>query len=101
MAFDGHFGSGPLVLVRLIKASNIVKAIKIDASLARKPTLKGQKMDEKLAKELRQIRNALLLIALKLGATTDEVGRATGIGANNVSTIIPQRVRGKRKTKKD
>ncbi len=58
-------------------------------------------MDEKLAKELRQIRNALLLIALKLGATTDEVGRATGIGANNVSTIIPQRVRGKRKTKKD
>jgi hypothetical protein len=54
-------------------------------------------MDPKLSKELRQIRNTLMLVALKLGATTDEVGRATGIGANNVSTLIPQRARRKGK----
>jgi hypothetical protein len=50
-------------------------------------------MDPKLMKELRQIRNLLMLVALKLNATLDEVGRATGIGATNVSAAIPQRPR--------
>jgi hypothetical protein len=50
-------------------------------------------MDAKLMKELRQIRNLLMLIALKLDASTEEVGRATGIGATNVSATIPQKPR--------
>ncbi len=59
-------------------------------------------MDPKLMKELRQIRNLLMLVALKLDASTDEVGRATGIGATNVSATIPQRSRkaGKKGKKK-
>lgn len=57
-------------------------------------------MDEaKLMKELRQIRNLLILIALKSGATTEEVGTITGIGRTNISGLIPQRTLGKR-TKK-
>lgn len=50
-------------------------------------------MDDKLMKELRQIRNLLIVIALKLDATTVEVGTATGIGASNVSALVPQRPR--------
>jgi hypothetical protein len=50
-------------------------------------------MDAKLMKELRQIRNLLILIALKSDATTIEVGNVTGIGATNVSALVPQRPR--------
>lgn len=52
-------------------------------------------MDAKVAKELRQIRNLLILIALKSDATTEEVGKITGIGASNISALFPQRPRGK------
>ncbi len=53
-------------------------------------------MDEsKLMKELRQIRNLLILIALKSGSTTDDVGTITGIGATNISALFPQRKRAK------
>jgi hypothetical protein len=56
-------------------------------------------MDAKLMKELRQIRNLLILIALKSDATTGEVGKATGIGATNISALIPQRPRIRAKKK--
>jgi hypothetical protein len=48
-------------------------------------------MDPKLAKELRQIRNLLILIAVKLGGSPDQVGKVTGMGANNISTLVPNR----------
>ena len=54
-------------------------------------------MDAKLMKELRQIRNLLILIALKSEATTEEVGKVTGIGATNISALVPQRPRKKAK----
>jgi hypothetical protein len=54
-------------------------------------------MDEpKLMKELRQMRNLLILIALKSGATTADVGTITGVGATNVSALFAQRPRGKK-----
>lgn len=57
-------------------------------------------MDEaRLMKELRQMRNVLILIALKSGATTEEVGTITGIGRTNISGLLPQRPRGKKATK--
>ncbi|MGH9774700.1 MAG: hypothetical protein ACRD50_07110 [Candidatus Acidiferrales bacterium] len=56
-------------------------------------------MDAKLMKELRQIRNLLILLALKSDATTEEVGKVTGIGASNISALVPQRPR--KKTKKE
>lgn len=53
--------------------------------------------DKKILKELRQIRNALIVLALKSGATSDEIGDATGIGGSNVRAMFPG---GKRKGKK-
>jgi len=55
-------------------------------------------MDPKLTKELRQIRNLLILIALRLDATTDEIGKITGIGASNISALIPRRPRKQSRT---
>jgi hypothetical protein len=48
-------------------------------------------MDAKLIKELRDIRNLLILIALKLDASTDQVGKVVGVTRNNVSMIVPLR----------
>lgn len=57
-------------------------------------------MDEtKLMKELRQIRNAAILIALKSGATPMEVGTATGIGESNVRAMFPKTRRKKGNSK--
>jgi hypothetical protein len=53
-------------------------------------------MDEKLMKELRQIRNLLILVALTSGASADEVGQATGMGRTNVSALIPRRKKNKK-----
>lgn len=53
-------------------------------------------MDAKLMKELRHIRNLLILIAIKSGASTDEVGKITGIGATNISALFPRRPRKKK-----
>lgn len=43
----------------------------------------------KLFKEARQIRNLLILLALKSGATSDEVNYATGMGAANIRSMFP------------
>ena len=57
-------------------------------------------MDEaKLMRELRQMRNLLILIALKSGATTADAGTITGIGATNISALLPQRPRRRKKKK--
>jgi len=56
--------------------------------------------NQKLMKEVRQIRNLLILMALKSGATTEDVGTITGIGATNISALFPQRPRGKKKAKR-
>jgi hypothetical protein len=53
----------------------------------------------KVEKELRQIRNLLILVAMKSGASSAEVHYATGMGATNVSRMFPIK-RGKRKAKK-
>lgn len=55
--------------------------------------------DNKLEKELRQIRNLLILVALKSGATSEEVDYATGMGAANVRSMFPVK-RGRRGAKK-
>jgi hypothetical protein len=61
---------------------------------------KEEILDPKLMKELRQIRNLLILIALKLEASTGEVGDVTGIGATNISALVPQQRRVKKRSKK-
>ena len=55
-------------------------------------------MDAALAKELRQIRNLLILIALKLEASTEQVGKVMGTGRSNISMLVPQR-KNKKRTK--
>jgi hypothetical protein len=56
------------------------------------------KNDDNLMKELKRIKNLLILIALKSGATTTDVDYATGMGRENVSRMFPVK-RGKRKPK--
>ena len=57
---------------------------------------KEQNGNSRLFKEARQIRNLLILLALKSGATSDEVDYATGMGAANIRAMFPIK-RGKRK----
>jgi hypothetical protein len=57
------------------------------------------KNDDNLLKELKRIRNLLVLIALKSGASSEEVNYATGMGAANIRAMFPVK-RGKRKTPK-
>jgi hypothetical protein len=52
--------------------------------------------DDSLMKELKRIRNLLVLIALKSEASSDEVNYATGMGAANIRALFPVK-RGKRK----
>lgn len=52
---------------------------------------------KKLEKELRQIRNLLILVALKSGASSEVVHYATGMGAANIRGMFPVK-RGRRKT---
>ena len=49
-------------------------------------------------KELRQIKNLLILSLLKTGATSDEVNYATGMGATNIRGMFPVK-RGRKKAK--
>ncbi len=54
---------------------------------------------EKIQKEMRQIRNLLILISMKLDSTSDEIHYATGMGAANIRALFPIK-RGKRGSKK-
>jgi len=57
---------------------------------------KEQEGNSRLFKEARQIRNLLILLALKSGATSDEVDYATGMGAANIRSMFPVK-RGRKK----
>jgi hypothetical protein len=61
--------------------------------------MKKEPGNNKIDKELRQIRNLLILVALKSGATSDEVDYATGMGAANIRNMFPVK-RGRRTAKK-
>jgi hypothetical protein len=58
-----------------------------------------KKENNKIDKEVRQIRNLLILVALKSGASTSEVDYATGMGRENISRMFPVK-RGRRSAKK-
>jgi len=55
--------------------------------------------NSRIEKDLRQIRNLLILLALKGGANSDEVHYATGMGPANIRAMFPVK-RGKRKDPK-
>ncbi len=46
-------------------------------------------MDEKEFKELQAIKKLLVLLSLKMGATSEDVDNATGMGASNVRAMFP------------
>jgi hypothetical protein len=58
--------------------------------------MKKEAGNNKIEKELRQIRNLLILVGLKSGATSDEVNYATGMGAANIRKMFPAK-RGRQK----
>lgn len=58
---------------------------------------KNKELDKAL-KELRQIKNLLILSLLKAGANSEEVNFATGMGAANIRGMFPVK-RGKKKAK--
>lgn len=45
-------------------------------------------------KELRAIKKLLVLLLLKNGATSEEIDRATGMGAGNIRALFPRRKKG-------
>ncbi len=56
------------------------------------------KETDKSLRELRQVKNLLILSLLKAGATSEEVNFATGMGAANIRSMFPVK-RGRKKTK--
>ena len=51
---------------------------------------KGNSSDmNKVLRELKNIKNLLMLSALRAGATSDEVNYATGMGAANIRAMFP------------
>lgn len=56
------------------------------------------KKEDSLSREMKRLRNLLVLLALKSGATSDEVDYATGMGAANIRAMFPVK-RGKKKKK--
>ncbi len=64
--------------------------------MAKKP---ATEKNSRIEKELRQIRNLLILLTLKTGASSDEVHYATGMGAANIRSMFPIK-RGRRKSAK-
>jgi len=51
---------------------------------------------DRALKELKQIKNLLIVSLLKAGATSDEVNLATGMGAANIRAMFPVK-RGRKK----
>jgi uncharacterized protein YerC len=51
---------------------------------------------DRVFKELKAIKNLLIVLLLKTGATLDEVNYATGMGVANISRIFPVK-RGRKK----
>lgn len=59
---------------------------------------RNNKDTERILKELKQIKNLLILSLLKTGGTSEEVNYATGMGAGNIRRMFPVK-RSTRKTK--
>jgi hypothetical protein len=57
------------------------------------------KNEDNVVKELKRIRNLLILVALKSGATSQQVHYATGMGPANIRAMFPVK-RGRRQSKK-
>ena len=55
--------------------------------------------NDRILKELRQIRNILINLAIKSGATSDEIGIATGMGGSNVRALFVTKKMKKKKSK--
>jgi len=53
---------------------------------------------DRALRELKQIKNLLILSLLKAGATSDEVNLATGMGAANIRAMFPVK-RGRKKVR--
>jgi hypothetical protein len=47
-----------------------------------------EKTAKKIMKELRQIRNVLIALAMKSGVRSEELGVVTGMGASNVRALF-------------
>jgi hypothetical protein len=47
-----------------------------------------EKTSKKLMRELRQIRNVLIALAMKSGVKSEELGAVTGMGASNVRGLF-------------
>ena len=61
----------------------------------KKKTARDNEKDPTL-KELRQIKNLLMLSLLKAGVNSDEVDLATGMGASNIRAMFPIKRRKKK-----
>jgi len=46
-------------------------------------------MSDAELKELRAIKKLLILLLLKTGATSEEIDKATGMGASNIRAMFP------------
>lgn len=47
-------------------------------------------MDSDELKEIRAIKKLLILLLLKNGATSEEIDKATGMGAGNIRAMFPK-----------
>ena len=47
-------------------------------------------MTDDQLKELRAIKKLLILLLLKTGATSEEIDKATGMGAGNIRAMFPK-----------
>jgi len=52
---------------------------------------KSSALEDPALKELRHIKNLLMLLLFKLGATSDELDIAVGMGAGNIRAAFPVR----------
>ena len=51
----------------------------------------GTTPDSEELKELKSVKKLLVLIALKNGASLDEIDKATGMGVSHISEMFPKR----------
>lgn len=57
--------------------------------------------EEKILDELKSIKKLLILIALKSDTTSDEIDKATGMGASNIRALFPRKKRTITKSESD
>jgi hypothetical protein len=57
--------------------------------------------EENILNELKSIKKLLILIAMKSDANSDEIDKATGMGASNIRALFPKKKRTATKSKSD